>query len=569
VKKILDELKPGERVCSLTGEKWMMTEEEIEWYKKFNVPPIKLSPNTLWKWMAYFDCGFQFWWNKHYDTGKSVLSFHHPATGVRVLPDVEWHSRDFSTINSEHNPSQSFFLQLRELQKRIPLLASFNVEKPENSITLLSFGDRNSYFVFGCSSERSYYCAGAGNTSDSSLVWLSEYIQKSHHVLHCQRLFACKYASESLNCMNSSFIFDCRNCKNCFGATNKRNREFVFFNEQLTKDEYETRLSKIDLGKRSELEAWKKKFEALMLTQTIQPESFNVSSEQSQGEYLTNATRCDLCFYSQDMPSDNFHSAWLWGKSEVNAHDWGALDDSETYMCVTSPHSHKSKFCYRSIRVDECEFCYMCIDCRDCFGCVGIRHKRFCILNKQYDEAEYYHQLDEIKTKMLETGEYGNYLPVEMSTSYVPENGSAVYCGSTDEELNKIGGNKFDPNDEGATGFEKIDKSKIRDRADVPDSIEDLTDEWVGVPIYDDVSKRTFAFLKPELEHYRELRIAPPNTHFIRRLHEVATSGQLCEFVNKTCSRCSKNLLISKNKKYPDRKIFCTQCYLRYIEQYG
>tara|TARA_Y100000031_G_C8210687_1_gene380770 strand:+ start:1384 stop:1509 length:126 start_codon:yes stop_codon:yes gene_type:complete len=31
VKTILDALEPGERTCDLTGEKWVMDEEEISW----------------------------------------------------------------------------------------------------------------------------------------------------------------------------------------------------------------------------------------------------------------------------------------------------------------------------------------------------------------------------------------------------------------------------------------------------------------------------------------------------------------------------------------------------------
>ncbi len=48
IKAVLDATKPGERVCALTGEKWMMTEEEIGWYKKFHVPPSKYRPLTRW-----------------------------------------------------------------------------------------------------------------------------------------------------------------------------------------------------------------------------------------------------------------------------------------------------------------------------------------------------------------------------------------------------------------------------------------------------------------------------------------------------------------------------------------
>ncbi|HBR80902.1 MAG: hypothetical protein UX09_C0015G0004 [Candidatus Uhrbacteria bacterium GW2011_GWE2_45_35] len=566
IKTILDSLQPGEQICSLTGEKWQLPEKEIEYYKKFNVPPHNVSPNTLWKQMAYYDCAYQFWWNKHFETGAPVLSFHHPASGIRVLPDKEWHTKDFSETFEEFDLAKPFFSQLRNLELCVPLLATFNRVEPENSIVLMSMGDRDSYFVFACKSERSFFSGGAFGIADSSVVWLAFNITDSHYITHSQRLHNCRYVRESLDCVNSNFLFDCRNCNNCFGATNRRNAEYLFFNEQLTKDEYETRLSKIDLGQRSVVEAWQKKFDELLVKEGIWPENFNVSTEQSSGDYLGNAVRCTECFSSGDNPVDAWRSAWIYGNSQGCVYSWGMVDNSDVYMCVSSPNSSKSKFCYRSFRLDNCEYCLMSSDCRDCFGCVGLKNKRFCILNKQYEETEYWQKVDELKCLMLERGEYGHYLPPELSSTYVPEGGATVYCGATEDELQKIGGLVFDPNAEGATGVDRL-KVEPRTLDSIPDSIDDLGDDWVGVPIYDEKAKRTFSFLKPELDYYRAKRIAPPAEHFIRRLNEVALNGQLSSFETKQCHKCQKELLVSKCPNYPDRKIYCNDCYLKYLEE--
>src|SRR3989338_3626967 len=136
IKVILDALQPGERTCELTGEKWQVTEQELEVYKKFQTPPLSISPNTVWKWLAYFDTGYQFWWNKHWETGQPVLTFHHPASGVRVLPDVEWHAKDFSTITYPYDSSRSFFDQMRAFEKQVPFLAAYHLTPPENSLAL-------------------------------------------------------------------------------------------------------------------------------------------------------------------------------------------------------------------------------------------------------------------------------------------------------------------------------------------------------------------------------------------------------------------------------------------------
>lgn len=569
VKVVLDELEPGERTCAVLGEKWELTQKEIDVYRHFNVPTRTVSTNTLWKWMAYYDAGYQFWWNTHPETGKPVLSFHHPASGVKVLPDAEWHAHDFSDINLLIDPSRPFFEQFRQLQVRVPLLATFSRVEPENSITLFSFGDRNSYFTFACTSERTFFATGAFEAQGSSLLFTANQVTDSHHILKSQRIFQCRYVRESLDCMNSAFLFDCRNCQNCFGASNKRNRQYVFMNEQLTKEEYERRMSEVDLGKRSEVEKYSQMFDALLTKDGVWPENFNVNCQDSTGEYLTNAVRCDTCYDSADAPSDQYHSCWSYGNNQNNAFMWGSVDSTDGYMVVSCPNSNRTKFSYRSFRLDDCEYCFMCTDLRDCFGCIGLKKKRFCIFNKQYEEAEYSRLLDEIKTAMLDRGEYGQFFPTSLATTYVPEGGAVIYCGATKEELAKLGGLSFGAEDMGATGSDRIDPSKARRREDVPDAIDELTDDWIGVPIYDEVSGRTFALLRPEVEHYRRLRIAPPNTHFIRRMHEVSSAGQLACLQKGSCSQCSAEFLSAKNGRYPNRRIYCKACYTAFIEKNG
>ncbi|MFH1253725.1 MAG: hypothetical protein V1664_05375 [Candidatus Uhrbacteria bacterium] len=95
IKKILDSLQPGERVCVLTGEKWNMTDEEIGWYRKFNVPPSKLCPRTRLRLLLGFVSGLALWWKPHAKTGKPILSFVHPDSPYQVLPDREWSNEDF------------------------------------------------------------------------------------------------------------------------------------------------------------------------------------------------------------------------------------------------------------------------------------------------------------------------------------------------------------------------------------------------------------------------------------------------------------------------------------------
>ena len=569
IKAILDATTPGERTCELLGESWELTDEELAWCRHFNVPPSKRSQLTRWKTLAYYTTGFQFWWNKHAETGKPILTFHHPGSGVRVLPDQEWLSKDFSEIVMDYHPDRSFFEQMRELQLRIPCRSAYNTVEPENSIALVSISDKNSYFVLACKSISCFYSTVLTDGEDTSEAVNSSNITSCHNVMHCQRMFRCQYVRESMDCLDSAFLFDCRNCKNCFGATNKRNREYIFFNEQLSKDAYEKRMEEIDLGKRSVVETYSQKFDELLGGDTVWPEGFIEKCGDSTGEYLAGATNCHNCYYSEKNAKDCFWAAWPISNCERCVFTLGMWSGStDIYHSMTQPMCSGMKFSWRCNQCQDCEYCMMCQNCTNCFGCIGLNRKEFCIFNKQYSEEAYWKKLDEVKCHLLDRGEYGEFFPVLMSTAYSPECGAVEYCGATENDLKAMGGQWFPVDALGALG-EVVDPSTIVKAKDVPDSIDDVGEEWVGRPIYDGASERKFAFLRPEIEHYRKLRVAPPTKHIVRRMNELVQSGQLAAFEMRACSGCGKEIRTSKNVRYPDRKIYCRACYLHYLEQHG
>jgi len=244
VKAILDATQSNEqRTCPRSGETWTVTDRENEWSQKFNVPVSHLSPRTRWLSIGAFTIGYEFWWNQHAETGKPIFTFVHPATGVKVLPDAEWQEKDFRSEARDYDVSRPFFDQLKDLRQAVPMGAFFNQKKPENSIALISNGDVNSYFVIACQSKNSFYSSDLINGESSSEVFLGLNIVESHRVVHSSRIHRCQYVLESYDCRESAFLFDCRDCENCFGAWNQRHKKYLWWNEQLSKEEWEKRRS--------------------------------------------------------------------------------------------------------------------------------------------------------------------------------------------------------------------------------------------------------------------------------------------------------------------------------------
>ncbi|MFH1405332.1 MAG: hypothetical protein ABIH21_04530 [Patescibacteria group bacterium] len=569
VKEILDATEPGERVCELTGEKWQMTQEEIGWYKKFNVPPSKRSPLTRMKQLVSFYIMYQFWYQTHPETGKQFVSAIHPNSGFKALPDQEWYAKDFLDNNSVVNAQTSLLDQLVTLQKNVPLPGTKFIKEPVNSIVLASMGDVNSYFNLACRSKNSLFSVDSFDIENCSEISASTQIKNSFHVVQSHRLYKVRFALQCLDCMECDFIFDCHNCSYCFGATNKRNRQYIWFNEQLSKEDWEQKHAEVNLGCRSNLESWKLKFTSLMKEQTIFPESFKEHCTNVVGDYMNNATDCKYVVNGIDGPFRNiYYGTYLYDNSYDCAFVAAPVAANNIYCTNTAVSSANVKFCHTVKDSQNMEYCIYCYNCENCFACVGLQRKKFCILNKQYSEEGYWQKVDELKCAMLDRGEYGEPLPLSLLLVYPLYCGAPIIYMSDADEMKKLGARVYEPESMGAAGPEP-DMDKVVQTNAIPDCIDGLSDEWINKPIFDEGFNRKFAFIKPEIDFYRAQKLAPANVHFVKRVLDLIQEQGSAVFFETNCSQCNKSIISTKNKHYPERKIYCRDCYLKYLEQYG
>jgi len=564
VKIILDSLVPGERTCVLTGEKWLMDEKEIGWYKKFNVPPSKYSPTTRIRLVNSNFVLFDVWYNYHAETGKSVISVIHPASGVRVLPDEEWFQKDFTNFGREINWARPFFDQFFELTRAVPLAASYNYVRPENSLAFISLGDIDSYFVIACKSKRTFYGTNAFDVEDTAEIAFARNVQNSYNIIRAENIFNCRFLRESYECSNSAFLFDCRDCEFCFGATNKRHAKYLWFNEQLSKEEWEKRRAEIDLSSYIRRFEYENKFIKL-INQSVWPENFNLNIEKGSGEYITDASNIlngyFVCSGSQSLHFVN-HAGPTPSRDSCFAA--GMVGSSDCYCGLGFGSCSKVKFslCVNNNDIDL-EYCNSCYDCEYCFACVGLRRKKYCIFNKQYSEEEYWRLVDDLKCAMLKRGEYGEFPLMRFSTQYWKNSGTVQLYGASEADCKAMGADFFEANAAGAEGVDSNESTKdiekVSDRAGL--------DELSKVVFLDKVAGRRFRYLKQELDLYQKLNIAPPRSHPSRRVQGLYAELNVPIFKNNICGKCKKEIQVAENRNYHKRTIFCKACYFKFIEE--
>jgi len=566
VKKILDSLVPGERVCALTGEKWNMTDEEIGWYKKFNVPPSKLAPETRRRFLFGFPVGLAAWYKPHAETGQKTLSCVHQDSPFKILPDKEWFDRDFSRTEPVLETKQSFFDQFKNLAYAIPVAARRDDGSNINTLGFHILGCQDSYMMF-CSGtmKRCFNSAFSFDCEDSTDILNSVGCFNSAYLSRVFNSNNCIFSLESRGCDQSAFLFDCRNCRDCFAATNKQNKRYIFFNEQLTKEEYQKRIAQIDLASFSQFETQKNKFWELLKT-AVWPENFNTAGTDSSGEYLENCVRCHH-EYNSAKSTDGFFSAisFEFNNSAFSLRiSWG----SDTFYSCDTNASNNIKFCFRVWHSRNMEYCMDCMNCENCFGCFGLQRKKFHIFNIPYSEEAYWLKVDEIKCAMLERGEYGEFFPAAFSAVGFQFSMGDAFFGYSEDELCRLDVPLLNPNSGAVVVSNGLETFDVIPQKLLPDSsLNPQADEFVGRPILDFEIGRKFSITSDELALYRRLRLPLPRQHFLTRLSNLIRLSNFAVPELVKCGNCQKSIVTYKNATFSERRVLCQQCYNQFIEE--
>src|SRR3989338_3431278 len=328
---------------------------------------------------------------------------------------------------------------MNDLRLLIPSSAQKNYVEVENSISIASHGDLNSYFMVASKSKNTLFGVVAYDAEDSAEIYNAVAVNQSYNVVNSTRIFQSRYVRESSDCLNSAFLFDCRDCEYCFGATNQRHKRYVWFNEQLGEAEWKKRRSTVDLSSYELRREYEARF-ADLVAKAVWPEDWNVRCEDVSGDYLYGCTRVFNSFYacegSRDLDWVNLAYSQASNDCALCA---AVVAGSDCYYGVGNAECSKNRFSLSILtRCLECEFCTCCMDCEFCFGCVGLRRKKYCILNKQYSEAAYWEKVDAIKCAMLDRGEYGDFPSAGFSTQQWAGCGAVHIYDATKEELLKL-----------------------------------------------------------------------------------------------------------------------------------
>ena len=281
-------------------------------------------------------------------------------------------------------------------------------------------------------------------------------------------------------------------------------------------------------------------------------QNYNVQTVNTTGHFLTNDKNCHQCYFFEESENCRYCYRGLQNKETIDMISpfrcekcaLGCLDQfGYNNLCCLYTTS-----CRYSSYLDACE------ECEYCFGCVGLRKKKYCILNKQYSEEEYKSLVEKIKSDMKNRGEWGKFFP--LSTAYCGYNLSLaqmMYPMTKDEAL------------EFGAKWEEIVEPHYEDTIsgdDLSDTIDQVEDSIIKQRILCPETKLSYNITKEELAFYREHKIPLPRRHFDYRTLERFKPFSLMVTPQKgTCHYCKKEIEHYYSPELGFQKISCLECY--------
>ena len=555
--------------CKNCQAQYEITQEDLDFYdkvspvfgwKKYDIPTPTFCPDCRQQRKLAWRNERKLYKRKCNATGKNIISIYSPDKPYKVYSQEEWWSDKWNWTDYwvDFDFSKPFFEQFRKLMLTVPRLS------------LLSKNSENSEYINHWSNNKDCYLStiifNSENVLHSRKIYSSSMISDSWYIFEkwemlyeCfwwENLYNCKYCSICLDSSNLFFCIDCKWCSDCFMSYNLRNKKYCFYNEQLSKEEYEKRIREIDLWNYSVVQ---KLLNELSEKNIIHKNLNNEYCEDSTWDFLlhcNNVKECYLASWWEDCKycvEFDYSANHTWSKDCMDSFWFWASE--LLYEVQSQANWYNNKFSNFSYDVAECTYIDNCHDSKYLFGCIWIKNESYCILNKKYSKEEYEKLVPRIIEHMKKTWDWWEFFPIEISPFCYNETIAEDYFPLSKEEVvekwwypprqtrdlspDEISANSALWKDEDG---QIPDVSKVIPAEKLPDNIKDIPDDILAWAIKCEVSWRPFKIIPQELEFYREHNIPVPHLHPDERYKKRMELRNPRELYDRRCDKCSKDM---------------------------
>lgn len=512
--------------CQNCKSEFIIEPADFEFYEKIKVPAPTFCPGCRMQRRLAFRNERALFRRKCDLCGKEMISMYRAETPFPVycLPCFNSDKWDPMSFGMEFDLKTPFLEQFKNLQNKIPRPQNVSYRLVNSDYTNCTGDLKNCYLIFGSQNDEdcyySHYINKSKNCMDILYCLNSDSCYDSFDIENCYNV---SFSESSVQCRDSMFLYDCRNVSDSIGCVGLRNKSYHILNQPYSKEEYLKKKAEFRFGTREGLKNFYDKYLNEVYFKTPRKFYCGKMNKDFSGDYVSNSEKTFNAFYTKNARNTKFS---FWNINSQDVYDYFAWGDVEFSYETASvgENAYNCRFCVNCWSAPRnLEYSDLCFASSDLFGCVGLRHKQFCILNKEYAEGEFKKLREEIINQMnampyLDAKgivyKYGEFFPIEMSLfSYNDTVAQEHFPISKKQALNE--GYKFsDPED-------KNYKPTILYK-DLPQSIKETPDtiisEIISCEAYDvdseDAKKHNcataFKITQAELDFYRARNLPLP-----------------------------------------------------------
>ena len=495
------------RMCQNCHGEFTIEPEDFNFYEKIKVPPPKWCPECRQqRRMA--------WRNEHtlYRRDcdlckKSTVTIYSPNKPLKVYCNECWWSDgwDPASYGRDFDFSRPFFEQYKELQLEVPRMALLNKRSINSEYTNHSLDNKNAYLSY--------------STTDSENIFFGTWVIKSRDCIDClyiretgERLYECIDVEKSYqsqfnhllkDCVSCYYCYDLRGCTECFLSFNLRNKSYCFKNVEYSREEYLKKIADYSLSSFKVRSGLYQEF--LEMKKNLAVNRYVVSERNinSTGNLLFNSKNAKICFDSDHLENTKYISPASGVKDSYDL----------LHVAFQSELVYEAQGC---TRVSNCQFCHLCYDnmnvmygdtcqnSQNLFGCISVKKGNYMILNKKYSNQEY----EKLKTKIIEhmkqTGEYGEFFPLQVAPVCYNETIANLHIPLTKKEVLAKGW-QWEDKVPGIFGKETLKPEEI------PDTIGDVKDDIIKEVLRCENCTKNYNIVPFELSFYRKENIPIPH----------------------------------------------------------
>lgn len=510
--------------------------------------------------------------NKRKDdaTGKEIFTHFDETVKFPVYDADYWWSDQWDGLQYGRNwdPNRSFFDQFKDLYNSAPASARYTLNIEDCDYTNGIGGCKHCFLSFNIDGSENCFYTSDVQSSKSCLDCLAiQDCELCYECIRCMNCYDVKYSIRSQGCRESLFLSDCRSCANCIGCVNLSNKQYYILNQQVTKEQFDQKAK--ELENQENVEEFATEFQAFQ--QNFPKKYFHgTKTENCSGDDISNAKNAQVTFYSSDIEDVKYCNYVFHAK---NCMDYDIFGNNSQWIyqgIAQGENCSKNSFCMQTwSNCNDNLYCNLIVGCKNCFGCSSLKHKEYCILNKQYTKEEYEALVPKIIKKMNDDGEWGKFFPFSMSPFGFNETFAQEYYPLEKSQIEALGCRWKEPNDFVPTNLETIDSSNL------PKTIDETTEDICSKVIKCKESGRPYQIQKGELAFYQSKKIPLPQFHHeIRHMNRVKKRNPYLLW-HRQCDcegNCGQHQGKCANKfetaYSPERseKVYCEICYQNIIK---